>query len=396
MKPNEFTNKHVDEAFQWGKLNPLTDYGKAAFQSLTSKSSTRDILEKNIFMRDFIGKLTDSIENGIEGGLINPSIKGGATPTTPPTSPTATEPGKEPASATEPKTDGTAQGTPGQTPAQGQPAAGQSATAKSPTANLPKMQYAPGFNKPMPAGTTQPGSYAAPSTSQQVVRKAPVATGPVTSTPQQVTTKLPVRSTGPSLTAPGQFTKFRQPTATTPKEEKEAVKESKFRLLNNLFEEIMTEQAGRSISQHVKWFMKSMGFRMTEPDVIQQLDVLAREIETAYPNVDKAIEKLGKFAWAITEPEGKSQWGGGSPFSMRSFGGEPERMPKTPSVEPETPSTAEPGPVSDKIPVSKLSFKDLQGLIKNMSPKQRKNMAVYLNKVLQAKTGQSQSAVTPQ
>lgn len=261
----------IDEGF----LDTLFgDYGAAGMRSMFKKGMTREAqLAQDLFIKDFVADALSSLSAGVQGGFVDPNIRGGGAPAD--TDSMAVKTAKS-RTGTQPA------GTPGAAPA-----AGAAATTPGKPAATPAAKAAP----------TTPG--AAP------VGKTPTATP--TAKGYSFKTTQPGQPAQPqqNVKVPPQNVKFNVPGKTG------AVKESTYRQLNALFESIFEATGGQSIATYLtSWFNKYMG-GVNWQQHKDQIQSIIQNVEDTYKRDKgaKALRQLAQAAFAIVkvsgvEPEG--------------------------------------------------------------------------------------------
>lgn len=241
MKKNK--SQKVDEGF----LDALIgDTGAAGVRSMFNKGMTRQAqLAQDLFLKDFIGDAVASLQAGLKGGYIDPTITGGTTAAALGSSGPQENPPAEPAS---------------KSPA-GKPAA-------------PQTQYM-GKIAPNARAATKPAAPANPLAAPTLPKRT------VTAKPNPKPVPGGITKGGIGMN----------------------MKEDTYHKLNALFESIMEATGGQSISAYMtNWFDKYMGGVDWETNkaVIQPL---IQNIEDTY-KTDKgyaAIRKLANAAFALAK-----------------------------------------------------------------------------------------------
>lgn len=267
------TNK-IDEGF----LDALIgDYGAAGLRSMFKKGMTREAqLAQDLFIKDFVADATSSLSAGIQGGFVDPNIRGGTT-------------------AVEPEADADTMAV---------------KTAKSRTST-------------QPAGT--PGSAPAPSASA-----APKPTNISGSFTQkgapaqaQQNVNVPAQNVKFNMNTPGARTTpkvapktYPQPGTTRDIKAANRVPDdisesAHYKKLNAIFESIFEATGGKSIAAYMNdWFKKYMG-GVNWQSHKDQVEAIIQNVEDTYGKDKgvKALRQLAQAAFAIVkvagvEPEG--------------------------------------------------------------------------------------------
>lgn len=275
----------------------------AAIKGMFSGTSTQHQLAKSIFLKDFYSDASMSLKNGIESGLVDPSLEGDLTGTQ-----------QDPPADAPPAAASPAPNTPPPTPPAGAPQLPAPAATKS----LPSPgPAAPGL--PAPSGSTPPQlpgpagaakALPAPDSSPGKTKSWKPRPGKVYYS--QGPSQIPQRASATNVT-------YSKPTQKPASQQiiqgksklvplKPKTTENKFSKLNAIFESILEageEATAESVSEFMlDWFSRYMAGVNWEARKSKILPLI-KNIEATYA-ADKgksAIQKLGQLAYAISDKQ---------------------------------------------------------------------------------------------
>ena len=288
------SSHQVDEGFM-GAL--IGDQNVAGIKSMFKKGVTKqDQLAQDIFMKDFMSDAVSALRMAIQGGFVDPGVS--SRPQAAPDTRTAAQKVAGDTKATQPG--GTPRPVGGAAPAATpgtKPAAPTSIrTSSTQMGAKPQQPLRPTstnvkFNMP----NAKPGAAAAPAPT------APAAAAPaaprVNSAAQRMQAQRQAQKNQAKL----------KPKPSNPVKESD----STYARLSSLFESIMEETGGQSISEYMtNWFNKYMGgvdWQQNE----RYLKPLIQSVEDTYGNDKgyKALQKLANAAFAVAKVAGVTPQG---------------------------------------------------------------------------------------
>lgn len=256
--------KKIDEGF----LDALIgDYGAAGMRSMFKKGMTREAqLAQDLFIKDFVADATSSLSAGIQGGFVDPNIRGGTTAVAGDTdsmavktanSRTATQPAGTPGAAPKP---GAALPTSisGSFTQKGAPAQAQQ-NVKVPPQNVKFNMNTPGAR---PTPKVAPKSYPAPANTRDV----------------KAANRVP----------------------------DDISETAHYKKLNAIFESIFEATGGQSIAAYLTtWFNKYMG-GVNWQNYKDRIEPIIQNVENTYSKDKgvKALRQLGQAAFSIVKVSG--------------------------------------------------------------------------------------------